>query len=794
MKNPLSFEAVRKVCDPELVKRLAPLNGANEIIIGQDRAVKAIQFGLGIRADGYNIFVSGAPGTGKLTAIKRFIQEPASKEPVPSDWCYVNNFKDPYKPTRLSLPAGMAVEFKQDMKTLISDAHQTLMKAFENEDYLRRKRDIAEHFSAQQAGLFNELNERARKESIMVEETPMDIYTVPLKNGKPMTEKQFNDLGEDEQKEIRAKQEKFMEEIKVVVREARKLKKSANEEVIKLEKEVATYAISALMEEMEEKYTTIPDVLQHLKEVRKDILINFSLLLMPEKPGDGVPGDGTESSFRRRYDVNTLVENTGVQGAPVILELNPTYNNLFGRVEKESSMGTWVTDLSLIRQGSLHAANGGYLILRVEDLFKNYFSWESLKRAIKNKEIVIEEAGDQWGFITTKTLRPEPIPLKLKVILIGSPLFYSLLYEYDTDFKELFKVKADFDVSMERNDKAIGEYMHFCSFLRNKEGLLQLNDEAVAKIIEHGSRLADDQGKLTTYFSEIANVMREANFFASSDHAKEITAAHVQKAIEEKVYRSSLIRDKLNEMIGNGQIMIDVKGTRVGQVNALSVIRLGDIDFGIPSRITCTTGLGKDGIIAIEREAELSGPIHTKGVMILSGYLSEKFIQDRPISLNARLAFEQSYSEVEGDSASSTELYALLSSLSGVPIKQNIAVTGSINQKGEIQAIGGVNEKIEGFFEVCKRLGALRDQGVIIPSANMRNLMLKEEIQEAVRDGRFNIWAIDSVDEGIEILTGCPAGNVDEEGTIDFMVNHRLGEYAQKLKAFAESSAQGAPH
>jgi lon-related putative ATP-dependent protease len=786
MKNELSPDVVRKVCNPLRVKELFSSDSeSGETIIGQDRAVKALKFGLGIKADGYNIYVSGIQGTGKLTAIKNFVVEPAKKEQLPNDWCYVNNFKDLYQPTRLCLPAGHAIAFKKDIKNLILDARQTLTKAFEHEDFMKRRQSITDSLVQRQNELFNAVYDRAAKESIRIQETPVDIVTIPLKNGKNMSDEQFNKLSEEEQKTIRETQDKYIEEIKVVVRESRKLEREASEKLAKLENEVATFAISSLIQEMEEKYAAVPDVMRHLKEVKEDILANLVGFLITDK-GNSIQGlNSNNNNFIKRYEVNVLVDNDQGQGAPVVIEPHPTYNNLFGRVEKESYMGTWVTDLTLIRRGSLHTANGGYLIIQVEELFKNIFSWESLKRALKNKEVVIEEAGDQWGFITTKTLKPEPIPLKVKVILIGDPFLYHLLYAYDSNFKELFKVKADFDSSMVRNGKNESDYIRFCDKISKREGLFSLNDEAVAKVIEHGSRLAEDQNKLSTQFSEIANVLREANYYASVDNATQIQSSHIRKAVEEKLYRSNLIQDRLNEMIASKQILIDIKGKKVGQVNGLSVIILGDIDFGIPNRITCSTSLGKDGIIAIEREAELSGPIHTKGVMILTGYLTEKYIQEKPISLNARVVFEQSYGEIEGDSASSSELYTILSSLSNLPIKQGIAVTGSVNQKGEIQAVGGINEKIEGYFEIVKLLGWGEEQGVIIPSANIRNLMLKEEIQEAIQQKKFKIWAIDTIDDGIEILTGLKAGTPQEEGTIAYLVNNKLNQYADKMRAFA---------
>jgi lon-related putative ATP-dependent protease len=792
MKKEITHELARKNFNPARIKELVPKDLDGEIIFGQERAVKALKFGLGIKADGYNIYVSGIHGTGKLTAIKNFIVEPAKSEPIPNDWCYVNNFKDPYQPTRLRLPAGSATVFKKDIKNLIQDARQTLTKAFEHEDFVKRRQSITDALLQKQNELFNDVYDRAAKESIRIQETPVDIVTIPLKNGKAMTDEQFNRLSEEEQSAIRKTQDKYIEEIKVVVRESRKLEKEATEKIAKLENEAATYAISALMQEMEEKYTNVPDIVQHLKYIKEDILSNLSGFLFAEKGGQI---QAVESNYLKRYEVTILVENDNSQGAPVVIESNPTYNNLFGRVEKESYMGTWFTDLSLIRRGSLHTANGGYLIIQVEELFKNMFSWESLKRALKNKEVVIEDAGDQWGFITTKTLKPEPIPLNVKVILIGDPMYYHLLYAYDNSFKELFKVKADFDSTMPYNDKNVIDYVRFCTKLINQENLSPLDESAMAKVIEYGSRLAEDQNKLSTRFSELANVLREANYYALQDKAKQINSIHVNNAIEEKHYRSNLIQDRLNEMIANGQILIDIKGKKTGQVNGLSVITLGDIEFGIPNRITCTTSLGKDGIIAIEREAELSGPIHTKGVMILTGYLTEKYIQEKPISLNARLVFEQSYGEIEGDSASSSELYTLLSSLASVPIKQGIAVTGSVNQKGEIQAVGGINEKIEGYFEVCKLLGFGAEQGVVIPSSNIRNLMLKSEIQEAIRLNTFKIWAIDTIDDGIEILTGIKAGTSEEEGTIAHLVNNRLSQYADRMRAFAieelEDSTEG---
>jgi lon-related putative ATP-dependent protease len=496
--------------------------------------------------------------------------------------------------------------------------------------------------------------------------------------------------------------------------------------------------------------------------------------------------------------VNLIVDNSGLTGAPVIIERNPTYNNLFGLIEQEARFGALVTDFTMIRRGSLHRANGGYLVLPAEELLSNPLAWESLKRALENREIIIEEAGEKLGIFSTKTLRPQAIPLNVKVILIGRPDVYQLLLRYDERFKELFKVKVDFDSQMPWTNDNVADYSALVTTVCETEDLRHLDSSALSRLVEHGSRVVENQTKLSTHFGEIADVVREASYYAGQDKADLVTAGHVRKAIEERYYRSSLIQERIQEMIARDVIMIDVAGERVGQVNGLSILGTGDIAFGQPSRITVSLGLGREGLVDIEREAKLGGPIHTKGVMILSGYLAGKFAQDKPLSLTARIVFEQNYSGVDGDSASSTELYAILSALSGSPIRQNIAVTGSVNQNGEVQAIGGVNEKIEGFFEVCKAKGLMGDQGVLIPRSNEINLMLKEEVVEAVREGKFHIWSVDTIDEGIEILTGVPAGQRGEDGafaedSIFSKVDRRLRDMALSLIEFGKGNQEDKP-
>jgi lon-related putative ATP-dependent protease len=753
----------------------------------QARASRALELGVTINSPGFNIYVAGIPGTGKLSSAQLFAARLASQRPVPSDWCYVNNFKDPYQPIRLNLPAGQATVLKRDMKSLIREALQNLVRAFESVEYADRRKKITESFDVQQATVMEELRDRAQQESFVIKQTPWEIIAIPMVNGHPMTDQQFEKLSSEEQQMWRGKQDKFLEEIKSRMEELRKREREVNRALGQLEQDIAVITISSLTREIADKYQQLPEVLAYLQEVKNDILENLGEFLVVQK---GPGGTQHENPFQKRYEINILVDNSGLKGAPVIIEKNPGYNNLVGRVEKESFMGNLVTDFTMIRKGSLHSANGGYLVIRVEELLQNYLSWNGLKRALKNRQVEIEDPGEQLGLMTTRTVKPQPIPLDVKVILVGHPVYYYLLYAYDPDFRELFKVKADFDSEMDRSNESITNYGVFIRSLCGREKILPLDQSAMAKIVEHGSRLVSDQYKLSACFSTIGDIAREANHYAREEGSQGITGQHVARAIGEKYYRSNLVQEKINELIGSGQVLIDLKGEKTGQVNGLAVIELGDFSIGRPNRITCSVSLGKEGVVAIEREAEMSGPIHTKGVLILSGYLAEKYMQQKPASLAARLVFEQSYAEIEGDSASSAELYAILSSLSGLPIRQGIAVTGSVNQKGEVQSIGGVNEKIEGYFEICKQAGFSGEQGVMIPAANCRNLMLKEEVVNAVEKGQFNIWAVDTIDDGIEILTGVRPGPVTEAGTVAYRVNETLNEYANRMKEFAKGNVK----
>ncbi|MFX1485827.1 MAG: Lon protease family protein [Promethearchaeota archaeon] len=795
MVEELPVENLRKVFRPEgfeceTTKDLPPLEG----IVGQERAVRALRFGLDIKEPGFNVYMAGESGTGRMTVLKDFLGEIAKKKKIPDDWCYVNNFKSPYEPEAVKLPAGKGKEFKKDMANLINDIRRLLPEAFRSDDYTAKREATVRAIEEEREELITRVNKRVQEEGFSLRSSPIGLVMIPMVEGKPLSEEEFVALSPERKEEIEKRRTKLDTELRVVLRQIRDLGKKIGQELEKVNHEVALFVIGPLIADLKEKYEGLSGCLNYIDNVKDDILENAPQFIKergPKAPGISAQLPWTMEVPFRKYEVNLTVDNSDLQGAPVVLETNPTHQNLFGKIEKEARFGVLTTDFTMIRPGSLHRANGGYLVLPVEELLRNIFTWDGLKMAIKNKEVSVEELGERLGFITTKSLRPAPIPLDAKVILVGKTEYYHILYILDRDFKELFKVKAEFDTTMDRTKENIDKFASFiCTFCR-KENLKHHEATAVAKLIEYSSRLADHQEKLSTKFSEIADIIREANFYATQESAEYITGNHVRKAIEEKIHRSRLLQEKIQEMIKQGFLLIDIEGEKVGQVNGLSVMSLGDFSFGRPSRVTSSVGMGREGIIDIEREAMLGGSIHTKGVMILGGYLTEKYAKDKPLSLSTRLVFEQSYSGVEGDSASSTELYAILSELSGLPIKQYIAVTGSVNQKGEVQAIGGVNQKIEGFFEVCKIKGLTGKQGVMIPQSNVQNLMLKEEVLEAVKEGKFHVYAVSSIDEGVEVLTGVRAGKRKpddefEEGTVNFAVDKRLREMAEKIKEYPE--------
>ena len=793
MIEPLPLKDWRKTYDIALMgcgstEELTPIDE----VVGQDRAIKALTFGLNIQERGFNIYASGAYGTGRRSAVKQFLDEVAKKKPRGHDWIYVNNFSDQYEPNAIQLPPGMGRQFKEGMVTFITEAKRVIPKIFESEDYVNRRDAAMRSMELEKAKLFAHIDARAKERGFLLQPGPAGLLTIPVKDGKILQQEEFLALPAEEQAGYLQRRDELNTELRNTFRQLREFDRSGNEAIEQLNREVALSAIGHRVAALKDQYAAVDEIVTFVDTVQNDIVGNLSQFIAepPQPPG---PTQFQMPMFKelafRKYEVNVIVDNSAIEGAPVIFEQNPTYLNLFGKVEKEIQYGVITTDFTMIRPGSIHKANGGYLVILVEDLFRNPFSWDGLKTALKTGEVTIEEPGERMGFITAKGLKPEAIPLNLKVVLIGTPIINQILYTQDPDFSELFKVKAEFDTSMERTEENIRKYETFICTLCKKDNLKHLDKSAVAKMVEFGSRLADDQRKLTTRFAHLADIIREASYYATLEKAPLTTEEHILKAIEEKTYRSSLIREKIQEFIRKGVFLIETAGSSVGQLNGLSVISLGDIEFGRPSRVTASVGVGRGGIMDIEREASMGGPIHTKGVLILGGYLASKYAQDKPFGLSAKLVFEQSYEGVEGDSASSTELYAILSALSGLPLKQSIAVTGSVNQKGEVQAIGGVNQKLEGFFEVCKAKGLTGDQGAMIPASNVQNLMLKEEMVEAAKAGKFTIYPVRTIDEGIEVLTGVKAGErradgTFEEGTVNYLVDKRLKEMAATFKEY----------
>ncbi|MCX7705960.1 MAG: AAA family ATPase [bacterium] len=787
--KPIPPEKARAVCnldwlDFETTQTVPPIEG----IIGQERAARALEFGLQMEQDGYNIYVSGLPGSGRTTSVESAVRKIAKKRPTPDDWCYVYNFSEPDNPKYLRFPPGRAEVFRKDMERLIEELKIDLPRAFESKIYEEQRNSIVRKFQRVKEDIVAQLEEKARNASFALKHTPSGFVFIPMVEGKPLTEEDMEKLTEEAKKEIKTKEEILVSELSEALREIRQADKATREELQKLEHETTLFTVSPRINELKEKYAEFPDVIKYLDEVQQDIVENPGNFEEKREieflPGLKLPA---KESQLYKYQVNVLIDNSKLNGAPVVKETQPTCYNLTGRIEYRPTLGAMFTDFTMIKPGALHKANGGFLILNVLDVLRNYFAWDALKRTIKNKDIRIEDINEQFRIINTPTLKPQPIPANVKIILIGSPLIYYLLYAYDEDFEKLFKVRVDFSSLMDRNREGVNEYAGFISKRVKDDNLRPFHREAVAKVVEYGSRIVEDQKKLSTRFMEISDLLREANYWAGVDSSDIVKKEHVQKAIEEKVYRSNLIEKRIEELMRDGIIMVDTDGEKVGQINGLSVLTLGDYQFGKPSRITASVSLGKGGPVHIDREVKMTGTIHNKGFLILKGLLAEKFGKNFPLSFSATICFEQVYEEIEGDSASSTEYYALISGISGIPLKQGIAVTGSINQKGEVQPIGGVNEKIEGFYSLCKIKGLTGNQGVIIPEKNLSHLMLKEEVVEAIEKGKFHVWAVKDVDEGIEILTGLPAGKLDKngsypEGTVNYVVNQKLMEFARRAK------------
>jgi lon-related putative ATP-dependent protease len=756
-------------------------------VIGQERAVQAIDFGLNMKSPGYNIFVTGIEGTGKSTIIRDIVTKHAKTLPSPVDWCMVNNFKDGYRPKAISVPTGKATRFSKTMSKLIDDLKQELPKAFEHESYQQRQSDIQKKYADRQKEIFKKLEGSAAQKNIQINRTKSGFQTIPIVKEKPISPEEFLALPKETQTEIEENISIVQAEIDSTVREINKINQAMNSQVEKLMEEVTLFVVKHRIDVIKDEYKGCKDILVYLDEVQADILENVKdFISSPEtkSPLEGLMIQAAQPSFQR-YEVNVLVDHKSLKGAPVIFETNPTYGNVFGLIEKRAHMGTITTDFSMVQAGSLLRANGGYLVMEIESVLMNQFVWEALKRALQNKLLFIEDIPSGLGY-STSSLRPEPIPLEVKVVLLGSYRLFHMLQNHDSKFNKIFNVRADFDHEVEKNEDIIHKYARFVARACKEEGLLPLTPKGVAAIVEYGEKYISNKNKLSLRFGPIMGILKEADYWARKKNARQVSDKYVVQAFNEHRFRYNLYEEKIHESYVDNTIMIDVKGDVIGQVNALSVFQIGDISFGRPSRITAETYMGKEGIINIEREAKLSGKTHDKGVLILSGYLGRTFAQNYPLSLSISITFEQSYSGIEGDSASSTELYAIISSLADIPIHQGIAVTGSVNQKGKIQAIGGVNHKIEGFFDVCEGKGLTGKQGVLIPRANVKNLMLKKEVIDAVKKGKFHIYQVSTVKEGIEILTGVTAGTPDEAG--NYPEGTVYGKVQAKLKKYLERS------
>ncbi|MBK8986938.1 MAG: AAA family ATPase [Chloroflexi bacterium] len=781
--QPLAPKQLRHTVDPNLFTfaTTADLPASNHII-GQPRGTHAIEFGIGIQSQGYNIYLLGPMGTGRATAIERFLQDRTAAQPAPADWIYVHNFSIPHQPRAIALPAGEGSVFQARMAALIARISEDLPQAFDTDTYKEAIQAARSAFEEQQDRLFSALQQKAALQGFGLVKTASGVTIAPVRNGQKLTPEELQNLSLADQQELEDLLAVLSEELEDTLYQIYRLETDHRQQIQEIDRAVAEAAVQHHFAELHDTYHDYDELLLYLGEVHQDVL---------DQIDDFAPHlDSEEEINLRRYEVNLVVENSKTDGAPVIIEPNPTYNTLFGRLEYEMESGVVFTHFTNIKAGSLHRANGGYLIMQATDLLKNIDAWEALKRGLRAQEIqILPSATMDETRVLAKSLTPEPIPLKVKIILMGSLDVYYLMYQQDEDFPDLFKVRVDFDSTMVRNGSNMHEYAGFIASRCHEEGLRHFDRTAVAKVIEYGSRLVNQQSKLSTRFGAIADLIREASYWAGVNGRAVVTADDVQQTLDERIYRSNRVEEIIQEEIIEGTLFIATEGAVVGQVNGLSVIDIGDYSFGQPGRITARTFMGEGGVIHIERETEMSGPIHEKGVLTLTGYLGGTYAQQQPLSLTASLTFEQNYVGIEGDSAASTELYALLSSLSEIPIKQGIAVTGSVNQRGDVQPIGGVNEKIEGFYRVCCACGLTGEQGIIIPASNVESLMLHEDVVTAVSQGQFHIWPVRSIDEGIELLTGIPAGELDAdglypEGTVHYAVQNRLLELAEDLKAF----------
>ena len=789
-------EELRLECDPasfefECTEELTPLTE----FVGQERGLRALQFGLGLEKPGYNIFVTGLTGTGKATAIMEHIQRTIEERrragdlTLPDDSCYVYNFGDPDRPNALRLPTGMGRKLRDQLEELLAAARASVGRAFASEEYEHRRREIVEHGQQEAQHLMEEAQRDAERQGFLLQFSPVGVGLVPLAEGKPMSAEEFAALNPARRSEIEATQQRVMEGVAEAGERLRAIEQEVTQRLRHLDRQVGETALAGLFDSVISQNQPYPDVVRFLQKLHDFTLSNVELLRdRNDQPGPA-PVRAVQPDPFLAFRCNVFVDNSQATGPPIIVENNPTWANLFGRIERRAFMGTYFSDHTMLRPGSVHRADGGYIILNLIDILTKPGSWDGLKRLIRTKQVRLEDPLEQYGLLTPQALQPEPFPVDLKIVVTGDPLAYFLLSAYDEEFWEMFKVKADFDVQIARTRENALAYAGFICACCQRDGLRHFDRTAVARVVEQGSRMVDDQEKLSARFGRLCDLIVEADYWAGQAASSIVSAQHVERAIGEKIYRLNLIEERIRELITRGVIMVDVTGSVVGQVNGLSVLDFGEFSFGRPSRITARTFMGQKGVTSIDRESQLSGHIHNKGVLILSGYLGWKYAQDKPLSVSASISFEQAYEPVEGDSASLAELCAILSSLADVPLRQDLAMTGSVNQKGEVQPIGGVNQKIEGFHDVCRAIGFSGQQGTIIPSRNRRNLMLREDVVESVRQGHFQVFVVDSVDEAMELLTGLPAGERQPdgtypEGTINARVDARLRELGEVMRRF----------
>ncbi|MGP8197470.1 MAG: Lon protease family protein, partial [Syntrophobacteraceae bacterium] len=777
----------------------ASLEDVAERVVGQERAIDAIQFGMGMKESGYNIFIAGPSKAGLTYTAKTFIEDQARQEPTPHDWCYVYNFKEQDKPKGLKISAGSGKLLKKDMNDFIDTLQSKIPEVFDSDDYRAKEGEVHQDFEKRRREYIDELSQEAREQGFILQFSQVGMVIIPAnKEGEPMTQEDLRHLSEEERQLLRGKSDELHERMKDTIKKIREAENEFKEKHTKLDNEIALFVVGQLMDVYEEKYQDDQQVLDYLKEVQEDILENIDDFKKKPEAQQQMPGQPAtpfamppKEANLRKYDVNVLIDNSETKGAPVIIESNPAYPNLFGSIERQAWFGALFTDHTMIKPGSLHKANGGYLVMKALDLLKWYISYEALKRALRDKEIRIEDLGELYGMFSTRTIRPEPIPLNLKIVLTGDPYIYQLLYSLDDRFQKLFKVKAHMGDQMDRKPDRVFECSRMIARYCNDHHIKHLDKSGVARVLEYSVELTEDQDKLTLELGTIADLLRESNYFAGIEGSEVVQRKHVDEAIKKRIYRSNLIEERVMEIIEKDIIWVETEGEKVGQVNGLAVLMAGDHVFGKPSRITATVSVGREGMVSIDRESKMSGATHTKGLMILSSLFRERFAQNKPIAFSASVCFEQSYGMIDGDSASSTEYYVLVSAISGLPLKQGIAVTGSVSQRGEVQPIGGVNYKIKGFFDICKFKGLTGQQGVMIPHKNVRNLMLDQEVVDAVAEGKFHIWPVATVEEGLGILTEMDAGTLQEdgsypEGTVYRKVDDRLKEISEIVRKFSK--------